>query len=189
MVGDAALDMVTEFRDELTILEGRVLAKPSMSAVRHLHSLSAQLLLLKSTISPLQSLIQSLRYADEVKASSAARPQTTTPGNGNGNGKLRHVGFISHEAKVYLSDTLDHIDSVVSSLDLFSGISENLIGELPSAISVGESLRLLITMFGLGSVYFQYSFILFNDVYAGLVGTFGHFPPAHVPIRVLWNEF
>lgn len=129
VVGDAALDMVTEFRDELTILEGRVLAKPSMLTVRHLHSLSAQLLLLKSTISPLQSLIQSLRYADEVKASSAARPQTTTAGNGNG--KLRHVGFISHEAKVYLSDTLDHIDSVVSSLDLFSGISENLIGELP----------------------------------------------------------
>lgn len=134
VVGDAALDMITEFRDELTILEGKVLAKPSMSTVRHLHSLSSQLLLLKATITPLQSLIQSLRYFDDAKASSAAKLPKAA------NGKRHNAGFISHEAKVYLSDTLDHIDSVASSLDVFSGISENLIAYTFNTLSFSSTM-------------------------------------------------
>lgn len=34
--------------------------------------------------------------------------------------------FVSAQAKVYLVDVLDHIDSVLASLELFSGIADNL---------------------------------------------------------------
>lgn len=36
-------------------------------------------------------------------------------------------GFLSHQAKVYLADVYDHIDYIISGLDMFSSISENLI--------------------------------------------------------------
>lgn len=144
VVGDDALGIVDSFREELTILEGKTLTIADMGTVRHLHALSAQLLLLKSTVAPLQALIQSLRYSDTVKASAATKV--------DGSAALKHAGFVSPEAKVrsssssfsprpkvvavlttcvdeqvYLGDVLDHVESVLSSLDLFSGIAENLI--------------------------------------------------------------
>ena len=38
------------------------------------------------------------------------------------------VGFLSPMAKTYLSDVLDHVDSVLSSLELYSGLAQNLVG-------------------------------------------------------------
>lgn len=89
-----------------------------MSTIRHLHSLSAQLLLLKSTISPLHGLIQSLKYSDDAKAGSAMKADTGCA--------LKHVGFVSREAKVYLADVDDHIAACVESLELFSGMYASL---------------------------------------------------------------
>ncbi|CCO30636.1 Magnesium transport protein CorA [Rhizoctonia solani AG-1 IB] len=37
------------------------------------------------------------------------------------------VGFLSHQAKVYLADVHDHVEYIMSSLDMFTSISENLI--------------------------------------------------------------
>ena len=37
------------------------------------------------------------------------------------------LGYMSPLAKTYLSDVLDHIDAVLSSLELFSGLASNLV--------------------------------------------------------------
>ncbi|KAG0657505.1 hypothetical protein C6P46_006474 [Rhodotorula mucilaginosa] len=208
VTADDALDIIDEFRDQLTNLESRVLSRPDMDDVRHLHILSSQLLLLKSTLTPLQLLLQALRSQDDAKAAAAFRienhapmgtnqPNEPPPASGNisgtprvgspvpgggdrnasqsrrasstgggggvagmaafssgGGGDLggapfsedmrryshghhmamyppppyqQRKGFVSHEAKVYLGDVMDHIDSVLASLDLFSDLAENLI--------------------------------------------------------------
>ncbi|GEM08042.1 recQ family helicase MusN [Rhodotorula toruloides] len=150
VTADDALEIVDEFRETLTMLESRVLARPDLGDVRHLHILSSQLLLLKSTFTPLQLLLQAIRSQDDAKAAAAFRiealagPSATAnqgPGeekDGEGEkGREREKervgeraarkGFVSHEAKVYLGDVMDHVDSVLSSLDLFSDLAENLI--------------------------------------------------------------
>lgn len=100
-----------------------------MKTVRHLHSLSAQLLLLKSTVSPFHALIQSLRYSDTMKTLAVTKAAEGVPATTNDLGKVgagkktQQVGFVSSETKVYLGDVLDHVEGVLSSLDLFSGMS------------------------------------------------------------------
>ncbi|BGP49160.1 hypothetical protein JCM10450v2_005043 [Rhodotorula kratochvilovae] len=136
VTADDALEIVDEFREQLTTLESRVLTRPDMDDVRHLHILSSQLLLLKSTLTPLQLLLQSLRSQDDAKAAAAARidpsPAPTragspTPGAGEEGRRVARRGFVSHAARLYLSDVMDHMDSVLSSLDLFADLAENLI--------------------------------------------------------------
>ncbi|BGP17098.1 hypothetical protein JCM10213v2_005109 [Rhodosporidiobolus nylandii] len=141
----SALGIIDEYREQLTMLESKVLSRADMEDVRHLHILSSQLLLLKSTLTPLQLLLQSLRAHDDAKAAAAFRldQSSTRPsspavghsgsGSASGGGGTPHSqhpqrkGFVSQEAKIYLGDVMDHVDSVLSSLELFGELSENLI--------------------------------------------------------------
>lgn len=76
-----------------------------MTDVRHLHVLSAQLLLLKSNITPFSQLLNNLRTQDDAKAAASIRPNldrnvsdgSTHVGVG---GVVRTSGFVSHEAKM-----------------------------------------------------------------------------------------
>lgn len=115
VVADDMLDIVDVFREELTTLESHVLSRPSMNDVRHLHILSSQLLMLKSTFTPIQFLLSALRSQDDAKAAAAAKPSANEV-------SYKKMGFVSHEAKVYLGDVIDHVDSVLSSLDLFGDL-------------------------------------------------------------------
>ncbi|KAK4054618.1 hypothetical protein OIO90_003430 [Microbotryomycetes sp. JL221] len=130
-VGDQLLELVDEFRSELTSLEAHVLSRPTMSDVRHLHVLSSQLLMLKSTVQPLSLLLLALRNQDEAKAiavqafNSSKEPPVDTASQVSTTSK--RIGFISPEAKVYIADVIDHVDSVLMSLDLFSDLSESLV--------------------------------------------------------------
>ncbi|KAL0951823.1 hypothetical protein HGRIS_008489 [Hohenbuehelia grisea] len=52
------------------------------------------------------------------------------PGSGSqgwGDGRRQVEGFMSYKAKIYLADVYDHMDFVLTSLDMFSGVTENLI--------------------------------------------------------------
>ena len=69
----------------------------------HLHILSAQLLLLKSTLSPLQHLLQGIRLQDDAKAAAASRVSIDTS-------IRKNYGFVSFEAKIYVSS-----DNIVTS--------------------------------------------------------------------------
>ncbi|GAA5853031.1 hypothetical protein JCM8547_004778 [Rhodosporidiobolus lusitaniae] len=156
VTADDALDVVDEFREQLTRLESKVLSRADMEDVRHLHILSSQLLLLKSTLTPLQLLLQSLRAQDDAKAAAAFRlDPATRPNspsmNAHGGGGSREKdsgggisggqrkGFVSHEAKIYLGDVMDHVDSVLSSLELFGELSENLIAFVFNAMSYSSN--------------------------------------------------
>lgn len=131
VVGDDALEIVASFRNELTVLESKVLSNPGMDTIRHLHVLSAQLLLLKSTLSPLQSLIRNLRYNDELKSAQVAQRAydsgARTPAASirdesfydDPRRALSHPSrpsftFLSPLSKTYLNDVDDHVDSVLS---------------------------------------------------------------------------
>lgn len=139
--GDDLLAIADEFRDQLTTLESHVLSNPSMGDVRHLHILSSQLLMLKSHITPFQYLLHALRSQDEAKAAAAARP-AVSDGSDLGAKARGHrpplYGFISHDAKTYLGDIIDHVDSVLASLDLFGDLAENLQVQLRS---LGDDAR------------------------------------------------
>ncbi|SCZ90650.1 BZ3500_MvSof-1268-A1-R1_Chr9g10910 [Microbotryum saponariae] len=122
VVVDDALVIVDEFRDRLTRIEATVLAHADDDDVRRLHILSSQLLLLKSTFSPLQLLISSLRTQDEAKYAATLHHNSTDPVNAT-----NRRGWVTHQARLYLGDVLDHIESVLGDFELFSNMSENLI--------------------------------------------------------------
>jgi len=75
----------------------------------------------KRTLSPLKSLIYGLRRYDLDRALAQANP--TAPGYD----EKQVVGFMSHKAKVYLADVMDHTEYILASLEMFESISENLI--------------------------------------------------------------
>lgn len=56
-----------------------------------------------------------------------APPSPSILNGGAPNASGATPGHISPLAKVYLSDVLDHIDAVLSSLELFSGLAQNLV--------------------------------------------------------------
>jgi len=90
--------------------------------VRSLHIASAQLLLLKSSLSPLEQVLLAIRNSDDAKSLAAFRSNGAGGDEPLPGSKHRTVGFVSHEAKVYIADPLDHLQSVLASLDLFSDL-------------------------------------------------------------------
>ncbi|GAA5960510.1 hypothetical protein JCM21900_000123 [Sporobolomyces salmonicolor] len=148
VTADDALDIVDEFRDQLTTLESRVLSSPDMDDVRHLHILSSQLLLFKSTITPFQLLLQAIRSQDDAKAAAASKLSGPETGEGPAKAFAPGVkrGFVSHEAKVYLGDVMDHVDSVLSSLDLFSDLSENLLSYVFNSMSYASNSYMALSV-------------------------------------------
>jgi len=70
---------------------------------------------------PLKSLVYGLRRYDVDRC--AALVDTNDPMNAN----LKVAGFMSHKSKIYLADVYDHIIYILSSLDMFETVSENLI--------------------------------------------------------------
>ncbi|KAG8930421.1 hypothetical protein FRC02_004253 [Tulasnella sp. 418] len=93
----------------------------SMKTVRYLHIASGDLTMHKRTLSPLKSLIYGLRRYDLDRCIAQANAQTP------GFDERQVTGFISHKAKVYLADVMDHTEYILASLDMFETIAENLI--------------------------------------------------------------
>ena len=71
-------------------------------------------------------------HVSRTEAPSAPKSTSNTHLHGthshDGQSELRstHSGFVSPMAKVYLSDVLDHVESALSSLDLFMGLCQQL---------------------------------------------------------------
>ncbi|EGG10500.1 uncharacterized protein MELLADRAFT_76846 [Melampsora larici-populina 98AG31] len=154
LIVDQALDVVEAFRSRLTSLEAAVLVNPKLDTVRHLHVLSGELLLLKRTLTPLSSLVHRIRNHDPsderitgrskpVRGSSASN--LDDPTFITNSSSSNSTGFISPQARVYLSDVLDHIDSLLSSLELFSGWASNLVDFTfnTMSFSTNESMKQL----------------------------------------------
>ncbi|KAL5519404.1 hypothetical protein ACEPAH_1087 [Sanghuangporus vaninii] len=120
LIVDQALEVVDEYQHKIFKLERDILVKPKMKTVRYLHIMSGDLTLHKRTLEPIKTLVYGLRRYDVDRcAALISSSGQEVPG--------KVEGFMSHKSKIYLADVHDHIDYIISSLDMFSGISENLI--------------------------------------------------------------
>ncbi|KAF8185011.1 hypothetical protein K438DRAFT_1837261 [Mycena galopus ATCC 62051] len=145
LIVDRILEVMDEYQDKIHQLEHDILMKPSMSTVRSLHILSGDLIMHKRTLEPIKSMIYGLRRYDQDRCAAlgfgndlpANRRQVHADinavdaglgvGVGAGQHHLGRDGYLSYKSKIYLADVYDHIDFVLTSLDMFAGISENLI--------------------------------------------------------------
>ncbi|KZT39492.1 hypothetical protein SISSUDRAFT_1045515 [Sistotremastrum suecicum HHB10207 ss-3] len=123
LVVDNALEVMEVYHEKILKLERQVLLRPKMSSVRQLHILSGDLILHKRTLEPLKTLIYGLRRydLDRCIALVDSDPSDNTP-------TAKIQGYMSHKTKVYLADVHDHMEQILSSVDMFSAIAENLIG-------------------------------------------------------------
>ena len=82
------------------------------------HILQGDLILHKRTLEPIKTVIYGLRRYD-VDRAMALRESADE--------KAREDGYMSHKSKIYLADVYDHMEYILTSLDMFAGVSENLI--------------------------------------------------------------
>ncbi|KAJ6513781.1 hypothetical protein C8R47DRAFT_1091816 [Mycena vitilis] len=140
LIVDRILEVMDQYQDKIHQLEHDILMKPGMSTVRSLHILSGDLIMHKRTLEPIKSMLYGLRRYDQDRwaamqmgnnTSSNKRQvhadrDTSDAGLGVGPHTWGREGYLSHNSKIYL-DVYDHADFVLTSLDMFAGISENLI--------------------------------------------------------------
>ncbi|EJU02812.1 hypothetical protein DACRYDRAFT_115780 [Dacryopinax primogenitus] len=191
LVVDRALEVVDRYHDTLLDLERQILIKPSMKTVRQLHIMSGDLTLHKRTLTPLSTMIYALRRYDLDRAV-AATPEAQ-------DGKdVKVSGFCSHQCKVYLADVYDHMEYILSSMDMFSSIAENLINFTFNIVSyeTNESMRRLtvatVVFFPLTFLtgYFGMNFVSMNS----LVGSDLFFWELAIPVMIVitiaftWND-
>ncbi|KAJ7093114.1 hypothetical protein C8R44DRAFT_398562 [Mycena epipterygia] len=145
LIVDRILEVMDEYQDKIHQLEHDVLVKPGMATVRSLHILSGDLVMHKRTLEPIKSMIYGLRRYDQDRCAALgfgndlptnrrqidADRHGADAGLGVGVGdnvqQWRREGYLSEKSKIYLADVYDHMDFVLTSLDMFAGISENLI--------------------------------------------------------------
>ncbi|KAF8743285.1 CorA-like Mg2+ transporter protein, partial [Rhizoctonia solani] len=117
LIVDEAVKITDKYHRRILKMERDILLKPKMNTVRDLHIASGDLTLHKRTMGPISQLVYGLRRydSDRTKAVTVHNEDSPPP------------GFLSHQSKVYLADVHDHIEYIISSLDMFSSIAENLI--------------------------------------------------------------
>ncbi|KAG2153526.1 uncharacterized protein EDB93DRAFT_221576 [Suillus bovinus] len=124
LIVDSALEVVDAFHEKILQLEYDVLMKPDMKVVTRLHMLSGDLMLHKRTLGPLKTVILGLRRYDEERCAALLSP---TEKEVQEQSKEKVKGFMSHKSKIYLADVYDHMEYILTSMDMFAGITENLI--------------------------------------------------------------
>ncbi|KAJ3556343.1 hypothetical protein NM688_g2080 [Phlebia brevispora] len=119
LVVDQAMEVVEEYQSKILKLEQAVLMKPQMKHVVRLHALQEDLILHRRTLEPIKTLVYTLRRydVDRVAALYSDRPIS-----------MQNIqGYMSHRARVYLADVHDHMEYILTTLEMFSHVSENLI--------------------------------------------------------------
>jgi hypothetical protein len=90
------------------------------------HILSGDLTQHKRTLEPLKALVYGLRRYDLDRCIAVAASSAGDSAEADAASR-KVIGYMSHKSKVYLADVHDHVEYILSSLDMFAGISENLI--------------------------------------------------------------
>jgi len=121
LIVDKALQVIDQYQARINDIEHDILLRPKMSIVRKLHILSGDLILHKRTLEPIKTLVYGLRRYDDDKC--RALIDFSDPANND----VKVVGFMSHTSKIYLADVFDHMEYILTSLDMFTSIAENLI--------------------------------------------------------------
>ncbi|KAJ7193572.1 magnesium transporter [Mycena pura] len=118
---DMALEVITAYQRKIKKFERKILMKPTIETVRNLHILSADLLLHRRTLGPIKTVVYGLRRYDTDRV--AALVDMSAPENKD----VKVVGFMSHNSLVYLADVHDHMEYVLSQLDVIAGVGQNLV--------------------------------------------------------------
>ncbi|KAF5346159.1 hypothetical protein D9758_009966 [Tetrapyrgos nigripes] len=141
LIVDKALEVIDEYHSMINKFEAEILLSPSMKTVRNcksflfqvygastngrnanaVHIFSGDLIMHKRTLEPIKTLIYGLRRYDLDRA--AALVDTSLEANKD----VKIVGYMSHKSKIYLADVHDHMEYILSSVEMFAGIGENLI--------------------------------------------------------------
>jgi Mg2+ and Co2+ transporter CorA len=120
LVVDRVFAIVDAYQSNILALEHRILLRPQMFAVQALHILQQDLAQHKRTLEPIRTVVYGLRRYDADRAAALVPDEDKLAG-------VQPQGFMSHKAKIYLADVVDHMDYVLASLEMFSGTTENLI--------------------------------------------------------------
>jgi Mg2+ and Co2+ transporter CorA len=119
LVVDRALEVIDEYQAKILALEHDVLLKPRMDTVKFLHILQGDLILHKRTMEPIKTVVYGLRRYDTDRCAALLADAEVE------SSKVK--GYMSHKSKIYLADVNDHMEYILTSLEMFAGISENLI--------------------------------------------------------------
>ncbi|KAF7314390.1 hypothetical protein MKEN_00911700 [Mycena kentingensis (nom. inval.)] len=120
MLVDKAVQVIDSYHNQISSIEREILIKPKPTTVRKLHIVSGDLVLHKRTLEPIKTLVYGLRRYD-VDRCAALVDQSDPKMKGQ-----KIVGFMSHKAKIYLADTFDHTEYIISTLDMIAGIGDSL---------------------------------------------------------------
>ena len=88
--------------------------------LRPVHIISGDLILHKRTLGPIKSLIYNIRRYDVDRVAALYNSSEQPEG-------WKAKGYMSDKAKTYLTDVHDHMEYILTNIEMFAGISENLI--------------------------------------------------------------
>jgi hypothetical protein len=91
-----------------------------MTLLRPVHIISGDLILRKRTLGPIKSLVDAIRRYDADRVSALYNSSEQPDG-------WKAEGYMSSKTKTHLADVYDHMDHVLTSIEMFAGIAENLI--------------------------------------------------------------
>ncbi|KAH9930279.1 uncharacterized protein B0H18DRAFT_873237 [Fomitopsis serialis] len=140
LIVDQALEVVEEYQGKILKIERDVLIRPKMKTVTALHMMQGDLNMHKRTLEPIKTLVYGLRRYDADRAAAIMASE----------GKVweavtRPAGFMSEKSKIYLADVHDHMEYILMSLDMFAGVSDNLVNYTCNMVSyqMNEGMRQL----------------------------------------------
>jgi Mg2+ and Co2+ transporter CorA len=194
---DHSLPVVGAYAARIDALERRVLSErtPRASYSKELHLLAGDLAVLRRTMVPTQQLVHKLRGPEPavplaatpgVVGAAAATALSAGNNNKGGRGSVAAAAappppsppppFISPLARTYLSDVLDHVETVVEDLDALAAQAGDIVGLVFSSISLAQnnSVQLLAVV----SALFLVSLGAPDPLAGGAVwGAFGRLEP------------
>ncbi|GLB42205.1 putative corA-like Mg2+ transporter protein [Lyophyllum shimeji] len=135
LVVDRVLEITDEYQAKIHQVEQDALLRLDLSLTRTLHILSGDLVMHRRTLEPIKKMIEGIMTHDQqrcIALAEAGQPinpseQEQPPFQQSGQQTQRVQGYFSFKAKTYMADVSDHMDFILTSLDMFAGISQNLI--------------------------------------------------------------
>ncbi|KAJ7635160.1 magnesium transporter [Roridomyces roridus] len=127
LITDKALEVVDAYKTKIQHLEKKIMTKPDIDTVLHLHVLCADLILHRRTLGPIKTVIYGLRRYDADRAEAIAEMDAVGGGEDGTGVKGKAKGWMSHKANIYLADVSNNMDYVLNQVDVIAGIGQNLV--------------------------------------------------------------